>query len=196
VLPSRQVATVDQRNARADGDVVAGDKTETVNNNYFPTTASSSSIVMRLVEKLKGEVEINAQIRHTVENLQYFHERRAHDGIEGLEAKLIKADRQHELFLAFEKKEQFTKLVEKWSLYASAQEIFAYMLAKAEHEFTMFVLPKIGELDQRAINQLVTDKIIVPTIDECGCSIFILNHSIVMGMVYWLAEQCFVRWHQ
>jgi hypothetical protein len=199
VVRSRQLVNVNQRGARADGDIVAGNKikieieNKTVN---YILAASSASFVIQLLDKLKAEIEVNAQIRHTVENLQYFYERRAHDGIEGLEAKLIAADRKHELFLAFEKNEQFAKLLEKWSLYASAQEFFAYMLAKAEHEFTMSVLPRIRELDQGAVNQLVNDRIVVPTIAECGCSVFTLNHTIVMGMVYWLAEQCFVRWHQ
>jgi hypothetical protein len=190
---SHVVLSVNQRSARADGDIVGRDKT--VNNNYI-VAPSSISMVTQLLDKLKGEMEVNAQIRHTVENLQYFYERRAHDGVAGLEAKLLKADRKHEVFLAFDKKEQFAKLLEKWSLYASAQEIFAYMLAKAEHEFTMSVLPKVVELDQSEINQIILDKIIDPTIKECGCSVFTLNYTIVMGMVYWLAEQCFVRWHQ
>lgn len=194
--PPQQLVSVSQRGVWAGGDVVAGDKT-TTNNMYFITPPpSSAGFIIQLQEKLKNEMEANAQIRHTVENLQYFYERRAHDGVEGLEAKLIRADREYEMYTAFEKKERFAKLLEKWALYASAQELFAYMLAKAEYEFTMFVLPELGKLDQVAINQLVTDRIVVPTINECGCGIFTLNHSVVMGMVYWLAEQCFVRWHQ
>jgi hypothetical protein len=188
---SQELISVNQSGAQAGGHLVAGSLI--INNFVAP---SSVGMVTQLLEKLKGEIEANSQIRHTVDNLQHFYERRAHDGVDGLEAKLVKGGRNHELTLAFEKKEQFAKLLEKWSLYASAQEFFAYMLAKAEHEFTMFVEPKLAELGQEAINQLVSDRIIVPTITECGCTIFVLNHSVVMGMVYWLAERCFVRWHQ
>jgi hypothetical protein len=90
----------------------------------------------------------------------------------------------------------FVKLLEKWSLYASAQEIFAYLLAKAEYEFNYLIYPKIAESNVVEINQLVQELIVVPTIQECGTSVFTLNHGVAMGMLYWLAEQCFVRWHQ
>ena len=160
------------------------------------THRHTPGIVEQLLEKLQNEIMKNAEVRHTVESLQYFYERRARDGIVGLEAKLMAGERKHELYLALAKKEQFAKLLEKWSLYASAQEIFAYLLAEVECQFSMFVYPKIGQLEQVEINQLVDDRIVAPTIAECGTSVFTLNHSLVMGMIYWLAEQCFVQWHR
>lgn len=93
------------------------------------------------------------------------------------------------------KKELFAKLLDKWSMYASAQEIFSVLLAKIEYEFSMFVYPKLGVLNEDGINELVDARIVQPTIQECGSGVFTLNHSITMGMIYWLAEQCFVRWH-
>lgn len=184
---------IDQRGASAGEDVVAGNKTV---NHLYPPTTRYPGIVEQLLEKLQSEMTKNAEVRHTVESLQYFYESRAKDGIIGLEAKLIAGGREHELYLALAKKEQFVKLLEKWSMYASAQEIFAYLLAGAEYQFSMFVHPKIGKLDQTDINELVDERIVAPTIVECGTSVFTLNHSLVMGMIYWLAEQCFVRWHK
>ncbi|WP_368039360.1 MULTISPECIES: ABC-three component system protein [unclassified Tardiphaga] len=35
-----------------------------------------------------------------------------------------------------------------------------------------------------------------PTVSECGASVFEIDHNTALGMVYWLAEQCFVRWHR
>ena len=131
-----------------------------------------------------------------VEGLQRFYSRRSVDGIEGLEAKLTAGSRSHELLDALEQKERFSKLLEKWSLYASAQQIFAYLLAKAEHEFRMVVLPQINILDEVCINRLVSERIIYPLVDEVGDGVFNVDPGIVMGMVYWLAEQCFVRWHR
>ena len=183
---------VNQKGASAGGDVVGRDKIE----RHYHVAPTSLGIVEQLLEKLQAEIEQNEEIRHTIEALAYFRTRRSRDGIDGLQAKLQAGERSHEYFDALEKKELFAKLLEKWSLYASAQEIFAYLLAKAEHEFNYFIHPKISTLNQIATNQLVNDRIVVPTITECGSSVFTLNHSIVMGMVYWLAEQCFVRWHQ
>ena len=125
-----------------------------------------------------------------------FRAQRSHDGINGLEAKLKAGARDGEYTGALEKKEMFVKLLERWSLYASAQEIFAYLLAQAEHKFNYAIYPQISSLNEVQVNALVDDLIVVPTIDQCGTSVFILNHNICMGMVYWLAEQCFVRWHK
>ncbi len=84
----------------------------------------------------------------------------------------------------------FVKLLERWSLYASAQEIFVYLLAQAEHNFNLTVYPQIPVLSEIQVNQLVDRLIIAPTIEQCGASVFVLNHNVCMGMLYWLAEQC------
>lgn len=183
---------VTQQKATAGGDIVGRDKTET----HYHAPVATPGIVEQLLRKLQAEVENNEQVRHTIEALAHFQMRRSHDGIDGLEAKLIKGSRSDEYLVALEKKEDFAKLLEKWSLYASAQEIFAYLLAQAEYQFNFFVQPQIAKLDRIAVNELVNDRIVEPTITQCGTSVFVLNHGVVMGMVYWLAEQCFVRWHQ
>jgi C-terminal domain 9 of the ABC-three component (ABC-3C) systems len=185
-------AVVSQKGASAGGDIVGGDK---ITKKYYGAIGGSA-LIEQLLQKLQVEIDKNQEVRHTVEALQYFYTRIPADGVDGLEAKLSKGGRDHERHLALEKKELFAKYLERWSLYASAQEIFACLLAKVEHEFTYGVFPKIGKLDEAEINQIITDKIVIPTIAECGTSVFSLNHAIVMGMVYWLAEQCFVRWHK
>lgn len=186
---------VRQEGASAQGDIVGRDKNETHHHHYH-AAATLPGIVEQLLVKLQGEIDKNEKVRHTIEALAHFQTRRSHDGIDGLEAKLKKANRENEILGALEKKEMFAKLLEKWSLYASAQEIFAFLLAKAEYEFNYLIYPKISTTDASEINQLVHDKIIMPTIEQCGTTVFTLNHSVAMGMLYWLAEQCFVRWHQ
>jgi predicted metallopeptidase len=181
----------DQRGAQAGADIVGRDK---IVHNY-PATEGPGPIE-QLLQKLQAEIENDEKIKHTIENLKHFTEHKSKDGIIGLEAKLIAGKREYELYSAFAKKELFAKLLETWSHYYSAQEIFAFLLAKIEYEFSMFVFPNIQSLTQHDINQLISDRIVLPTIQECGSGVFTLNHSIVMGMVYWLAEQCFVRWHQ
>lgn len=186
------ISKVDQSGATADGDIVARDK---ITNNYAASPVALG-IVGQLLQKLKEEIENNDSVRHTVESLQYFYENKSVDGIDGLEAKLNHAGRQHEIFMALEKKELFVKTLEKWSMYASAQEIFAFLLAKVEHGFAMYVAPNINQLNEAALNEVIDVKVISPTVQECGVGVFTLNYSIVMGMFYWLAEQCYVRWHQ
>jgi hypothetical protein len=185
---------VRQDGASAKGDIVGRDKTETHHHHY--AASGPPGIVEQLLIKLQVEIEKNQEVRHTIEALAHFQTRRAPDGIDGLEAKLRAANRENEIFLALEKKEMFVKLLEKWSLYASAQEIFAYLLAKAEYDFNYLIYPRICPNNVTEINQLIHDTIVMPTIEQCGTSVFTLNHGVAMGMLYWLAEQCFVRWHQ
>lgn len=192
LVPRSSSETVDQSGATAGGNIVGGNLTHNVYQGVVP----KAGIVDQLIEKLKDEIGKNEKTRDTIEALQYFRIRKSIDGIDGLEAKLKKGGREHELYLALEKKENFAKLLEKWSFYASAQEIFAVLLANVEHEFNYAIYPSIKLLSEVEINQLVTEKIVSPTISACGTSVFVLNHTIVMGMVYWLAEQCFIRWHQ
>ena len=37
--------------------------------------------------------------------------------------------------------------------------------------------------------------IVAPIVEECGCGVFTMTYNHVLGMIYWLAEQCFIRWH-
>ena len=195
MLPVSKSLTVavNQKGASAGRNLVGGDM---VTYNFAPPGIVSSNTIVRLSDRLKKEVELSEEIKSTVENLKYYYTRHAPDGIDGVEAKLEKAGRQDELYMALTRKEQFAKLLEKWSLYASAQEIIAYLLAKVETGFTLLVQPHIGQLDDAGINKIVLEQIIVPTVEECECDVIPLNNGLVLGMVYWLAEQCFVRWHK
>jgi hypothetical protein len=183
---------VNQKGAQAGGDLVGGHKVEY---HYHPA-AAPPGIVEQLLNRLRAEMEQNEQVRHTIESLAHFQTRRSYDGIDGLENKLIAGGLSHEYPDAMAKKELFAKLLEQWSLYASAQEIFAFLLAKADYEFNRFIYPKMASLDQFEINEQIDSRIVTPIMTECASSVFTLNHSIVMGMLYWLAEQCFVRWHR
>ncbi|MET4689516.1 ABC-three component system protein [Sinorhizobium fredii] len=185
VLP----AVVSQSNATAGGDIVGGNKT-TVHN--YPIVASR---VEALMVGLAKEIESKQEVQGIIDSLQFYFKQIAPDGIAGLEAKLTHAGRSGELYIAFEKKELFVKLLDKYSLYESAQKIFAYLLAKVEHEFNFTVHPQVTHCDVLQINQLISTKIVEPIVAECGVGPLDVNHNVAMGMVYWLAEQCFVRWH-
>lgn len=185
-------STINQKNATAGRDVVGGD----VHNHYHAPLSQKATVIEQLLCKFQQEIENNAQVRAMIDALQYYYEHRSPDGIVGLEAKLKKGGREHELYQAMEKKEQFAKMLDKWSMYASAQEIFVHLLAKAEYEFSTFVLPQITTLNEIEINGLINQKIVEPIVAECGATTLKIHHGMAMGMVYWLAEQCYVRWHK
>lgn len=186
------ISSVNQSSAQAQGDVVAGDKNSTT----YIQGGTGPTVIDQLVERLRDEVDRNTKTRQTIESLARFQKQRSVDGIVGLEAKLQRAGRQDEIFDALEMKELFAKLLETWALYNSAQEILAFLLAKAEYEFNHFIRPQVDQLNQVQINELIKDKVIEPTTAAWGGSVLVINHSEAMGMVYWLAEQCFVRWHK
>ncbi|AEO47302.1 ABC-three component system protein [Rhodospirillum rubrum] len=182
-----QEATIsNQQGAQAGGNIAGRDY------NHFE---ARKSVVEKLLLKLKQQYECNEQTQITIDELARYHTRRTTDGINGLEAKLRASGRLDYYDDAIEKKEMFAKLLERWSLYSSAQQIFVHILARAENEFTQVIYRQIPQRTPEEINALVIDRIVNPIVDECGGELISVNHNIVQGMVYWLAEQCFIKWH-
>lgn len=189
-------AVVNQKGASAGLDLVGRDKIT----NYTMLPAKAATKIELLLEKLTKEIDSNERVRDTLDSLSRFHKKRTIDGVDGLEAKLKVGGREYEIFDALEKKELFSKLLERYSHYASAQEILACLLAcllaRVEYNFQSFVYPQVDGLSIVEINELVDIRIIEPTITDCGVGVLSMDHSVAMGMVYWLAEQCYVRWHK
>jgi hypothetical protein len=183
-------SSTDQSGSCAGGNIAGRDINTTI------IQAHAAGVVEQLLQKLKIEKEQDQQSTERIERLQRYYVQRAHDGVNGLEAKLARSGRQQTYLDAIETKEMFAKLLEQWSLYASAQQIFVFLLARAERLFNDIVLPQISNLSSVEVNQLMNELIIEPTVQECGASVFEVDHNVAMGMVYWLAEQCFIRWHE
>jgi hypothetical protein len=185
--------TIRQDNSLVLGNQIAGSVYNT-NNNYL-STQHGATVIEQLLRKLHDEISKEAHCSDMLQRLQRYHGGIVRDGVKGLEAKLARAGREHELIDAMERKESFAKLLESWSLYASAQEIFVYLLAKAEHLFNTEILPDLDQLSDLELNKRINILIVDPTVSDCGASVFKIDHFVAMGMIYWLAEQCFVRWH-
>jgi hypothetical protein len=190
-MPLVTTSGVDQTRASAGRDIAGRDINTTINNAPY-----AAGVVEKLLEKLQVETEHDQHSRERIERLQRYYIKRAHDGIVGLEAKLTQAGRQASYMDAIEMKEMFAKLLEQWSLYGSAQQIFVFLLARAERHFNDIILPQLSDMSAVEINQLMNELIVEPTVQDCGASVFEMDHNVAMGMVYWLAEQCFVRWHE
>ena len=185
------VNNVDQTRAQAGRDVVGRDKIE-----HHHHAALSANPLGALLEKLKAEIDGDQQAQAYLEELQHYHTRSAPDGVIGLKAKLERGGRSHEYDWALVQKEKFAKILAQWSLYSSAQELFVYLLSRADYQFNQFILPKLEEVAPDEINALFHQRIVGPTVAECAGPVIRISHSVAMGMVYWLAEQCFIRWHR
>jgi hypothetical protein len=186
----------DQSWASAGGDVVGRDKITRTDVHFDFRRSATASKIEILKARLVEEMQRDCTASELIESLQEYHQRRRPpDGVEGLECKLRVAEREYEVLDALEQKEMFAKLLAKWSLYASAQEIFVHLLSLAVHEFRMSIQPLLGQIDRHSYNALVTQKIVVPLIEEVGDGVLSLDALVTMGLYYWLGEQCFVRWH-
>lgn len=185
-ITNKSGTVVNQQGARAKGNLVAGDLT---------IVEAKQSAIEKLLLRLKEQYERDEHTQTTIEELTRFHIRRASDGISGLEAKLKASGREHYYDAAIEKKEMFAKLLEQWSLYSSAQSIFVHILAKAENEFNEVIYGQIPVRTHEEINALVISRIVDPIVAECTSELISINHNTIQGMVYWLAEQCFIKWH-
>jgi hypothetical protein len=75
---------VDQAGAAAHGDIVGRDKHE----QHFHLPERPPGVVEQLLQKLQSEVQNNEHVRHTIEALAHFQNRRSRDGVNGLQAKL------------------------------------------------------------------------------------------------------------
>lgn len=179
---------VSQQHSSAGGDIVGRDKVTTYN-------SAPKGKIEKLLVKLQEQYDGDHETQSIIDELARYHSRRAVDGVIGLEAKLTAAEKSDCYEDAIEKKEMFAKLLQKWTMYSSAQLIFSHILAKAEVEFTQVIYPQIPDKSEAEINTLVVERIVNPIVEECGDDLLAINHNLVQGMVYWLAEQCFIRWH-
>lgn len=182
-------SSVDQRRASPGGDAVGRDKITTIHH------SERRSQIDGWLDRLADELRENAEVRNFVDSLQYYFQAVAHDSIVGLEAKLDHAGRSFQKRSALRKKEAFSKLLEEWQAYPAAQEIFAYFLSKIEAAFETQIIPMLGSSSIEEIDITIMEKMVEPIIHEMGCGPFMLNYNNVSGMVYWLAEQCYIRWH-
>jgi len=171
-----------------DGDNVHGDK-------YVQAPQGPLSQIAQLKLRLQREMVDKDQFGGTIESLQRFERRVPSDGIIGLENKLEASGREDETFHALDEKERFAKLLTRWSLYTSGQEIFAYLLAEIDYKFRKFVTPRANSLDRLGLDALIDESVIRPILKDFDAAVFNINCADVEGMIYWLADRCFVRWH-
>jgi len=180
--------SVNQGGANAGGDIVGRDKITNVH-------MIKHQQVRELVERLTKEMEKDEIQQQWIDNLAFFEEPYAPDGVIGLEAKLEKCGRPDKIPLAIRHKELFVKFLTKYSLYGAAQELLALCLHRIHCEFEAHVHPVCGEATVTKLDQIISAQIIQKVVEEYGLGAFALNHGLVLGMTYWLAERCYVRWH-
>lgn len=191
-------APVDQSRSKVSGDQIAGDKFEGDLHQTFNVALPKPrkpGRIEALIKTLREEMADKVELQHTMESLSRFERRVAADDVVGLKAKLQTGGRAGEYNFALNDKEDFTKLLVRMQRYGAAQEILGIILAEIDFKHRHLIEPRINELTKAQINQLVEDEIIKPLIDQLDVTEFGMTHSMAMGMIYWLAERCYVKWH-
>ncbi|WP_439526499.1 ABC-three component system protein [Roseovarius mucosus] len=155
------------------------------------------SQVPGLLNRLDKEIsDGDSCVEGFIDDLQMFQDRRSSSKLVGLEAKLADSERQDQLESALMKKEHFAKLLAKMQHYPSAQKIFALFLARINDVFENHIIPHVSSLDRQEVDQIIEERIIQPTLKDMGTGFehFTINHAHIRGMIYWLADRCYVRW--
>lgn len=201
-----KLPTVIQKGVAAGNDVIGANKFEVSNLTINippivtpnpPPVVPGYLLINKLVDELRAAIKDDEEAKRTVDNLQiYKRDGQTGDGVVGLEGKLKVVGRGGELEGALDQKQLFVELLEKWSYYASAQEIFAHLLARMRRCFNTKILPYIPDSAASDIDALVDSEVVEPILDECSqIPQFTVNSDVALGMYYWLADQCYVRWH-
>lgn len=155
------------------------------------------SQVPGLLDRLDKEISHgDTCVEGFIDDLQMFQDRRSSGSLVGLEAKLTDAERQDQLESALMKKEHFAKLLAKMQHYPSAQKIFALFLARINDVFENHIVPHVSVLDRQEVDEIIEERIIQPTLSDMGSGFehFTITHAHIRGMIYWLADRCYVRW--
>lgn len=180
---------VNQKGAQSGRDMAGRD----INN--YNINLIKNERVKELVARLDREIARDETRDQWIETLEFFEEPFAPDGIIGLEAKLKHGGREDKIAMALRQKELFVKFLNKYALYGAAQELLALCLHRIHLEFETHVHPACGKSPIAEVDQLIASKVVGAVVEEYGLGTFALNHGLVLGMTYWLAERCYVRWH-
>lgn len=148
-----------------------------------------------LERKIQEEIGNNNLLEHISQNLNHYIQELEDTEQMDLQGKLNLASREKELFIALRLKEKVSKLIDKYSLFASANKYLTYIFAMIIHLFKTYVYPEIcAEKNLFEIKKVVSERVIIPVSEEIqkGENYFDLNYEDIEGMIYFLAGNCHI----
>lgn len=173
------------------GDVVGGNK-------YSPTyvfTGPVSQITHLSLEYEKELESCSKAISEFLPELKHYMSAVTSEQVQGLEEKLLDADRREQILDASRQKELFAKHLHKHATSRAAQRIFLYLLGELLYRFRAYVKPRIDEEAPKPdIDRAVFEEVISPAIQSLDRNVLSLYHEEIWGMVYYLTGNCHIRW--
>lgn len=169
-------------------DVIGGDK---IDYNFYP----SPSPLHVLYKKLRQSTDENGGSQTIIEELQHYCSKHDGDDVRGLELKLKESNRDDLLYDAEWMKQAASKMIMRWQTSGVAQNIITVILSKIYSDFVMHVRPAIQAGGTRAeVDSLIADKVIDPARIMLGDNDLNITPAILLGMLYFLAGNCHIRW--
>ena len=154
--------------------------------------------VTTLLDNLAREIDDDhrEQMTKFLSDLYLFVHARDEADPDDLTTKLASAKRAQELQYAPAALERFEMLLETYKHFPSGQKLLGLFLAQIHDVFCYQILGK--DLTDQEIDDIIQEKIIDKTISDMGVGFkhFTLTPRHVRGMVYYLADKCYIRWDE
>lgn len=165
--------------------------------NYNQIDGARPSQVNRLLKLLSDQISKDESMVGFVDDLQFFIDHRDGETVVGLKQKLEHCGRGAIFSDAKKKKELFAKLLMRFERFSSAQQLFAYIMAMIHETFDTKIIPSTSILSPHDIDAMIDAEIVDKILADVGegSDHMTLNRTHIKGMIYWLADKCYVRWH-
>lgn len=181
-----------QEGNKASGNIIGRDYINT--NNFYTQPATPSSLLLRLLEKLRAEIQLDSQTTCLINELQRYQEPKSKT-TKTLATKLEEGNRKDLIEFATDAKETFTKKLTKFSLFESAQEIHALILARIHNIFNTQIRPLIlVGADRIYIENSIQISIIDPIVLDLSTDPLRYYNTEAYGMLYFLTGNCHIDW--
>ena len=182
---------INQSNNKVSGDLVAGNKSETIIN---INSSSATDELSALYEKLKFDGAGDASNGKFCDKLEHYLSVVTDGDVRGLEAKLQDSGRYDLLNFAMQLKEQATKNLMRYQSSRTAQRVYTILLDELHTRFTLIVTPTIQagasreEVDERI------SLILQSTKGMLGENILEFTVKDLLALIYFLGGNCHIRW--
>lgn len=191
-LSQQQSVAITQRGNTAGHDIVGRDKNTT--HIYQSVTPSPSAVLLDLLRRLKEEIGNDSKVETMLEELKRYHEPIS-KVTRTLEEKLTDGARSDSIGTALEAKEMFAKKLARFSLFQSAQEIHALVLARIWSLFRHQIHPLIVRgVAREHVESTIQNVIIQPLVAELYVAPLRYCDPEIYGMLYFLTGNCHIEW--
>lgn len=185
---------VSQSNNEVKGDLAGNNINKQTYNIGIPSIGGKSQLE-RLYDRLEKERENSFIFSEIIDELLHFKNNADETDFIGLEKKLENGNRIHYLNFAEKSKEKFTKKLLLNEHSETAQQIYAFLLAKVYSSFELNIAPRIKENHSEIfINELISQFIVNPLEEILGENLLRIYDDEINGMIFFLTGNCHIKW--